>query len=329
MAAPLEYSFIELGTKPSAQLCYSFVPATRDTKPVTLIVFLNGLMLPQDAWAPTIAELQALRPGNGDGLPAILTYDRFGQGRTTDRDPDDAGAPDPTHAHDCMSAVRDLRQLITQVASEKLSRDADTVRLVLVCNSIGCALARLYAHEHPGTVAGLLLLDSVLANSDFVSMFPDPDDAANDGDDLPEGITADVLRTARQRIGAMFHPSVGSREGLSRRNLASLLPAADAPALEGPADDDGGHRRGPYVTVLGHEFAHFAVEAERMGMPPAATLAYSNPYWDRYNQGLARLTEPARSRGPIQVPGAGHFIQRDDPKFVAAELDAILRKLGA
>ncbi|OAQ75885.1 alpha/beta-Hydrolase [Purpureocillium lilacinum] len=323
MAAPLEYSFISLSTKPTAQLCYRFVPATRpptSTSKPSLLVFLNGLGLPQDFWAPTIAELQALRP---DSLPAILTYDRFGQGRTTDRDPQDAGAADPTHAHDCMSAVRDLRQLVTQIAREKLRGfdNADEVPLVLACNSIGCALARLYAHEHPGTVAGLLFLDSVLANSDFVSQFPDPDAEGFTEEGLPEGVTAEVLRTARERIGAMFHPDVGNKEGLSRKNLRVLLPDADAPVLKGA---DG---KGPYVTVLGHEFEHFGVEAEKMGMPRAATLAYSNPYWDRYNRGLARITESSRSKGPVQVPGAGHFIQRDNPAFVAAELDAMLGKL--
>ncbi|KAJ6440150.1 alpha/beta-Hydrolase [Purpureocillium lavendulum] len=319
--APLEYSFIQLSTKPAAQICYSFVPATAQAPKASLLVFLNGLGLPQDSWAATIAELQELRP---QSLPAILTYDRFGQGRTTDRDPQDVGAADPTHAHDCMSAIRDLRQLLAQMASEKLQvQDVDSVAVVFACNSIGCALARLYAHEYPGTVAGLLFLDSVLANSDFVSMFPDPDaeDFAAKYEPLPEGITADILRTARERIGAMFHPSVGSKEGLSRKNLRDLLPDADAPVLQGV----GG--RGPFVTVLGHDFQTFGEEATKMGMPKAATLTYSNPYWHKYNQGLAKITESSRSKGPIQAPGTGHFIQRDNPAFVAAELDTILGRL--
>ncbi|KAH8693741.1 Alpha/Beta hydrolase protein [Talaromyces proteolyticus] len=314
----VEFQLISLATKPTAQISYSFQPAVSTTKPA-LLVFLNGLGLPQVSWLPAIAQLKELRQEN---IPATLTYDRFGQGQTTDRDPSDEGVADLMHGHDCLSVVRDLHQLITQVIAEKLDvSETDSVPLVLVGNSIGCALARLYAQEYPGTVAGLLFLDSVLANSDFVSVFPDPDAEDFDDTTLPPGIPPQALRATREGTRRVFHPDVGSKEGLSRKNLRTLLPASDGPVLQGP----GG--RGPFVTVVGHDFEAFAEESAKMGPPKLITMTYVNPYWHRYNEGLAKITEPEKSKGPLQAPNAGHFVQRDNPAFVAHELNELLSKV--
>lgn len=312
-----DFQHIRLATKPTAQITYTFHPAVSATKP-TLLVFLNGLGLPQVSWIKAIAELKALRQGSE--IPAILTYDRFGQGQTTDRDPSDEGAADPSHGHDAISVIRDLRQLITQIVTEKLETDVDSVTIVLVANSIGGAVARLYAQEYPGTVAGLLLLDSILANSDFISVIPDADAEGFDASNLPAGVTPDLLRAARERIGQIFHPDVGNKEGFSRKNLQTLLPASDGPLLQGPAG-------GPYVTVVGHDFETFAEESQKMGQPKALTQAYLNPYWHRYNQGLVKITQADRAKGPLQAPNSGHFIQKDNPVFVAQELNEILSKV--
>ncbi|KAJ5692655.1 Alpha/Beta hydrolase protein [Penicillium macrosclerotiorum] len=309
---------ISLLTKPKAQISYAFHSSTSTSSPA-LVVFLNGLGLPQVAWNPTISILKETNKDNG--TPAMLTYDRFGQGQTTDRDPNDENAADPMHGHDTMSAVQDLRQLVTQIAQDRMEiSDIATLPIVFVANSLGCAIARLYAQEYPGTVAGLLLLDSVLANSDFVSIFPDPDSEGFDVKSIPSDITPDSLRGARERARRIFHPDVGSKEGLSRKNLRDLLPASDAPALKGP----GG--RGPFVTVVGNDFEAFAEESSKMGVPKPITLTYSKPYWQKYNEGLAKITEVERSKGPLIAPGAGHFIQKDNPQFVAQELAELLLK---
>ncbi|RSL57818.1 hypothetical protein CEP51_014179 [Fusarium floridanum] len=321
MASTPTYDFIRLERKPTARLCYSFNPATTSTatKP-TLVVFVNGLGLPQAGWALTIDKLREFSPHN---LPALLTYDRFGQGQSVDRDPADEGAADPSHAHDCMSAVRDMRQLIIQIAKDKMNiGEPDTLRIVFVGNSVGCSLIRLYAHEYSGTVSGILFLDSTLTDTDFVSIFPDPDAESFDPS-LPSGVTAENLRDAREKIRQRFHPDIGSKEGLSRRNLFQLLPHADSPPLYNAGDD------APYVTVLGHDFEFFAERTEiDLGIPVAVIQTYMNTYWHRYNQGLAKLTAPERSQGPLQVPGAGHFIQADNPAYVAERLHKMLQLLG-
>ncbi|KAF4978616.1 hypothetical protein FZEAL_5019 [Fusarium zealandicum] len=317
---PPEYDSIRLSTKPSAEIRYTFTPATASPKTdPSLIVFINGLGLPQAGWTPAITKL---RETSKDGLPAILTYDRFGQGQTNDRDPNDKDAADPRHAHDCISAVGDMRQLITQILNEKLGIDkTDDARLLMVGNSIGCSLVRLYAQEHPGTVSGILFLDSTLTDSDFVSILPDPD-AKDTTLELPTGVTLDDLRNAREQIRKRFHPDVGNQEGLSRRNLLQLLPHADSPPLHTP------DQPGPYITVLGHDFDVFANRTEMdMGVPAVLTQKYVNPYWDRYNQGLSTLTSTERSKGPLQVSGAGHFIQMDNPDVVVEKIDEILQSL--
>lgn len=314
-----EIQFLKLTTKPTAQLAYRFFASTSTAKKPVLLTFLNGLGLPQVAWTPAITKLQELR--KDAELPPILTYDRFGQGET-ETDPNDEGAPDPMHGHDAIAVVKDLRQLLSQVVSERLGvSDLDSVALVFAANSIGCAIARLYAQEYPGTVAGLLLLDSVLANSDFVSIFPDPDAEGFDPSTLPEGVTPDGLRQNRAGVGKVFHPSVGSKEGLSRKNLAQLLPASDAPILKGP----GGH--GPFLSVVGHDFGVFAEQSQNFGWAKQYSMEYTNPYWHAYNEGLAQLTQPERSKGPFQAPLSGHFIQKDNPEFVAKELDELLSKV--
>jgi pimeloyl-ACP methyl ester carboxylesterase len=315
-------SLIRLTTKPTAQLSYTFIPATPAHTHTSLLTFLNGLGLPQASWIPVLLGLK----NTLEFRPAMLTYDRYGQGLTTDRDPADHNSPDPTHAHDAMSAVLDLRQMIFQIAELKLGVSKSEVEegklgVVFVCNSIGCAIARLYAKEFPGAVKGMVFLDSIVANAEYVDMFPNPDAEGFDEGALPEGVSAQMVRDARHNVGMKFGSNVGSVEGLSRMNLASLLPYSDAPKLLGP---DG---KGPWITVVGHDFERFAEDSEGMGVPAILSRLYMNPKWNTYNEGLARITEVVRAKGPVQAPGAGHFIQRDNPEFVVEEVKELLRKI--
>lgn len=254
-------STIALEQKPSAKLHYTYYPASplqrNTTNPFsqTLIVFLNGLILPRSSWDETIHSFLEKRIVGRLPYPAILSYDRYGQGES-DHDPADQGTP-PCHGHDVMSAVHALKQLTLQIWRDHMDAKHKTHYpcLIFVCNSIGCAIARLFTQTYPGTVSGLLFLDSVMANSDGLSVWPDPDAPDFDPNTLPQGVSADDVRATRERWRNMFHPDVPSMEGLSRRNLAKLLPYDDAPKLEGYLG------RGPYLTVVGHDWETFAEQS--------------------------------------------------------------------
>lgn len=63
-------------------------------------------------------------------------------------------------------------------------------------------------------------------------------------------------------------------------------------------------------------------------MPKPVTKAFVQPHWEAYNEGLSRLTgSNDRVSGPVMAPGCGHFIQRDNPRFVAKEIGSLLDRL--
>jgi pimeloyl-ACP methyl ester carboxylesterase len=50
-----------------------------------------------------------------------------------------------------------------------------------------------------------------------------------------------------------------------------------------------------------------------------------NPAWGEYNKGLTRLV---RAESEVKIAkGCGHFIQKDDPAYVATEINSILNEL--
>lgn len=246
------YGTSKLPSKPGATIHYTFAQGS----PIAhcLIVFLNGLMADKASWLAVMASLIRSPRAVSHGIPPMLAYDRFGQGVSEDRDPLDRGRENG-HGHDVADAAVDLHELISQFSSEQLSSMSSQLRIVFVANSIGCAIARLYAQQRPGIVVGLLLLDSIMANSNF-DWWPNPDlDGFNPEVDLPADVSIEVLREQRARFAASFSPDVVNREGLSRRNLAQLLPHSDSPKLVGPDSRD------PWVTVVGHDFKKFADES--------------------------------------------------------------------
>lgn len=331
-------SRISLPHKPSAEIAYTFIPAKTSTQQIIptpnqtsqpLIVFVNGLGLPAASWYPTIKLLSSL-PAH----PSFLTYDRYGQGASTDRDPLDKDAEDPKHGHTIVDVVEDLQHLIDAICkAQDLYRDGNAPPIIFVANSIGCAIARVYADKFPNTVSGLLLLDSVIANTDFVSIFPDPEDLKGGSADLPEGVTLEDLVKTRQTVRMIFHPSQGSAEGLSRKNLKTLLPSSEGPRLIyndgalGVAGED--LEKGPWVTVVGHGLDKFAEDSLKgMKIPIALNNIYTDPYWHAYNLGLTKITSQNRARGPILAEKAGHFVQKDDPELVFDEIKGMLGRMN-
>ena len=238
----IQHGELRLPTKPAAALRYSYLPG--DAGADSLVVFINGLLLPRSGWHLTVESFVKQQQEKAKTRPGLITYDRFGQGES------DA---DPVGDHDMEEVVRDL---YTFIAIVKTRLETKRVSLVLVCNSIGCPIARLFNKAHPALVSAFLFLDSMMANTDFVSIFPDPDAPGFDEEALPQGVTVDGLRKARDVYGRYFHPTVPNKERLDRSNAAQLLPHSDKPALSGLGT------LGPLLTVVGHDWDVFALENE-------------------------------------------------------------------
>jgi pimeloyl-ACP methyl ester carboxylesterase len=243
----LEVGYMRLKSKPSAKLSFSLLPGKSHSNHAnSLIIFLSGLENPQSIWKPTITAF--VTTSQEEGWPTMLTYDRFGSGRS-DRDPADIGK-DPDNWHDVLDVVRDLRELVISIADTRpyVQQDINKLRIILVGHSLGCAVARLYAQTHPRTVTHLLLLDSAPSIRDPVAMIPDPLSLDFRESDLPLGITAEMCGESRANFRKSSHnPNAANSEGLNWKHLIDQLPHPNEPMLEGP---DGA---GPFITIIKHD----------------------------------------------------------------------------
>jgi pimeloyl-ACP methyl ester carboxylesterase len=125
---------VALPSKSDAPIAYELFEG--DAASNLLVVFLNGLGLPQVVWKPTIDLIQqsSLSP-----KPRMITYDRYGQG-TSPRDPRESWPnKEPGYAHTLDDVTDDLHELIQTLSPDRCSR------IVLVNNSIGAHVARRYA----------------------------------------------------------------------------------------------------------------------------------------------------------------------------------------
>lgn len=249
--------FLSLPSKPNAPLSYTFIDNGSDF----LIVFINGLGLPAASWTPAIERLLATAPTSSAAPPPnILSYDRFGQGTTTSRDPADArpGAEEG-YGHDLTGVVADLDELIRSVTG------GDASRLIFTSASIGVHIARLFDERFPGRVVAHLMLDSNMGNIGLTDLLPDPDAPDFDPSSvLAEDCTLPQYRTAFERARPIFDASTKNAEGLDRRNVRDLLPLPSAPSLTG--------RNGskPWLTVVGHDKTVFEEESARLLMVPVS-----------------------------------------------------------
>ncbi|TVY50915.1 hypothetical protein LCER1_G008412 [Lachnellula cervina] len=313
--------FVKLNRDPSLQLSCSFIPSSKSSPPKSLIVFLNGINTPHKLWYP-VAQL--LRK-DIETCPPMLMYDRIGQQASIGRNRDIPGRP-RGHGRDCLDAAHDLREVITYAGEKHLgisSTHVDTLRIIIVASSVSCAIARLYAAEFPRTVTAMVFLDSTLANSDTISVFPDPDSPRFSPESLPAGVTSELCTDARKKIALVYGSESKNAEGLWRGTLPGLLPHSDLPKLQGPEPGT------PYVTVIEHDPDVFPMQVQQMvGLAQVMTRTYFDPAWHHYHEGLAQITSPELSKGPIIAKGCGHLIQRDNPQLVATEVSEVIKKLG-
>ena len=261
---------ISLPSKPQAQIAYdlSGPDQAKDEQP-TLVVFINGLGQPAASWKPVVAMVEA---SSGSHKPQMLTYDRFGQGATTARDPlDEQPGKEPGYGHDLVDATNDLHELLQAVAPQL--DGSQSRRLIFVAASIGVHLARLFAQHYPGQLAGLLILDSNIGNKELSDICPSVQTPGFDPKDVvSDDCTFEQYIEARARLSKMLDSDVKNPEGLDRRTVKKLLPEPGAPKLMGP---DG---KGVWLTVVGHDPEAFAEESMKMmKIPRSLTTRLFNP----------------------------------------------------
>lgn len=312
---------VRLPSKSNSEIAYTLntTHARTLSQCPRLIVFLNNLMMPAASWAPCTSILHDL----GFRAPSpplvetisILTYDRFGQGATTHRDPlDSFPGAEPGYGHDFLDVVHDLHKLINILFPRLYStRHMPSPHLLLVGASIGAPLARLYAQTFPGTVSGIILLDSNICNHNYSDFWPDP----KNPNFRPEAViapdcTLEQYIEATQKLAAIFDLHVKNPEHLDRRTSPALLPHADQPRLVGPG---GG---GVKLCVVGHDPEAFAQEGLiKMRTPKSFTARWVQTAWDAYNKELLEVGDTSDFPEVVMAKGCGHFVQRDDPNFVA------------
>jgi pimeloyl-ACP methyl ester carboxylesterase len=241
----IENGFLNLRTKPTARMGYSFIPPSIQTTspPEHLLVFLSGLDNPLWVWQKTLTALVSLTHTQHIPLPPMLLYDRFGVG-ASDPDPSDVGKP-PEEYHDAGEAVQDLHQLITQAMELKYSHTtgATLPKLIFIAHSFGATIARLYAAAHLGTVSSLLILDSAISSTPAEKFIPNPDDSdewRNRARWHPAFldttlISEEMCRAAIAVVKASPFSgyALTTRERMRWDNMPRLLPYNDRPKLPG------------------------------------------------------------------------------------------------
>jgi len=177
-----------------------------------------------------------------------LTYDRYGQGLTTARDPLDT---QKALGHDFIDVANDLHEIITTIATSRLGLhesdlEEEKLHLLLIGASIGAPIVRVW---------------------------PDPDAPGFDPESvISDDCTLEQYRVERAKLSKMFDLKVKNPEGLDRSNSAVLLPDADAPKLVGV---DG---KGPELTVVGHDPETFTeMSFMMMGTPKSLSERLTNP----------------------------------------------------
>lgn len=196
------------------------------------VVFLTGLARPASSFNESVAQFLTSFTEK-DEQPGVLTWDRYGQGLSGKQD----------KSHEAMDVIQTLRELLGHILGDAL----DKRPLILVGNSNGCLLARLYA-QHYLKVRALLLLDSMMADTDFVSIL-DP----RPGEEIDEEEYAAITK-ARAIFAKIFHPSVPNAEGFNRLHMNKVVPHSNKPVLPGQ----------PWFTVVAHDLDVFAEGSEKV-----------------------------------------------------------------
>jgi len=228
------------------------------------VILETGLGAPSEWWQAVQSRVAP--------RATVWRYDRAGRGASR-------AAATPRSADDL---VDDLHAVAAAVPAS---------RLVLVGNSLGGAIVRLYAHRHPDRIAGVVLADSI-----------HPDQFDRIGSLMPP---ASVLPPEAQDFHS-FWAGGGWRDPARNPEAVDLLSMKSA--LEGVTT----LRDLPLVVLVSGTFLQQA---------PPPLNARLHEEWVALQTELATLSTAGKL---VRVEDSGHFIQHDRPEVVAAAVEGML-----
>lgn len=228
------------------------------------VVLETGLGAPSESWQ---AVQSALAPHT-----SVWRYDRAGRGRSS-------RAETPRTADRLVS---DLHAVVTA---------SSATRVVLVGNSLGGMIVRLYAHAHRDRVAGLVLVDG--SHQDQFDRI---------GPLLPPASSLPVDAQGFHRFWA----------GGGWRDPAQNDEAVDFLDMKRALDEMRSLGDLPLVVLVAGGFLQMA--------PPPLNRALQDE-WVAMQSELAGLSAVGRL---TVVEGSGHFMQQDRPDVVVAAVESLL-----
>ena len=233
------------------------------------VVLETGLGAESSEWAAVQRGVQK--------FARVCRYDRAGRGMS-----DRAASP-----RTALDMVNDLRSLLRAAAVPS--------PYVLVGQSFGGLLMRMYALQHSSEVVGLVLVDSMHEDQFdvFGQMFPPPTPADT---------------AVLQEVRAFWTGGW--------RNVESTVEHIDFLSSI---------RQARKVTALGDVPLHVITAGTFLNQPlvPAARRTELQQRWEDLQKQFLNLS--SRATQSI-VPASGHFVQRDDPHVVIDAIEAVMRQ---
>lgn len=286
------------------------------------IIFANGLGSSVLDWKQVQAQVA--------GFARACVYDRAGSGYS---DP----SPQPASAN---FVVEDLRALLAKGVVAK--------PVVIVGHSAGGLFATLYAERYPADVAGLVLVDPSLTNQfrDWTRRYPAQRRRTLPILQMGKILLARCARQARDGALALERPTVCSRAG-------GLSPTAEYSSAERAYLSHQTLNPAFYETLIAEEDAAlpFLGETDQnsvdesqaqqslgdipvtvltsgiKGMNGASATPEEEAAWRSFwKDGHERLAQKSSRGQALELPNAGHLIQKDDPGAVVAAIREVVEQ---